>query len=397
MDSVDDLLNDARPQEPRRARPSHPKGWEPGVTVEGNRGTVTALTEGQRDPSWDGVLRHFGFNPDEFEILEPVNVRTWDANLGNGEVKQFWYHKANIVRRQAGISKADYEELAKEIRRHKPPKTQSTGDNAFVICPADWQIGKGENGGTPGISKRILRMIDDFESRTRTLRKQGVSLSACYIGGMGDFVEQVDGHYPMQAYGADLSLREQKRLAWRLLMRLVRRASLLYERVVFVALPGNHGEYRKNGKAFTDFGDNIDLEIADTLSDLCKENPDAYGHVSFMVPDKELTVTLEIAGAVVAFGHGHQAKRGGGNAQAKVRKWWEGQAFGMRAPGDAAILVTADKHHFSAVQEGPRTHFQCPTLEGASQWFTEGSGLEAAPGTLSFVVGPDGWDHLAIL
>jgi len=46
------------------------------VEVIGGRGHVSSGPTTDRNPDWDSILEHFGFDPKLFEILEPVNVRT---------------------------------------------------------------------------------------------------------------------------------------------------------------------------------------------------------------------------------------------------------------------------------------------------------------------------------
>ena len=60
-----------------------------------------------------------------------------------------------------------------------------------------------------------------------------------------------------------------------------------------LSVPGNHGENRKNGKAFTTFGDNFDVAIFDEVAEIFQENP-AYKHVKFVIPENDLWLTVEV-------------------------------------------------------------------------------------------------------
>ena len=40
--------------------------------------------EKPEDHKWDTYLAELGFNPDDFDIIEPFEIRTWTANMGGG-------------------------------------------------------------------------------------------------------------------------------------------------------------------------------------------------------------------------------------------------------------------------------------------------------------------------
>ena len=202
-------------------------------------------------------------------------------------------------------------------------------------------------------------------------------------------------HNSMQSFQVELDRREQVTVARRLIVKLLRQWAPLFDKVVVLAVPGNHGEHRQDGKAFTNFGDNDDTAVFEQVCEILSES-DAFKHVSWVIPKNELTVTLDCAGTVVGFAHGHQATRGA-NIAAKIEAWWKGQQHGRHPIGDADVLITAHYHHFAAKTDAGRTWLQCPTLDGGSTWFEHQSGARTMPGTLSVVVGRGGWNHLEIL
>jgi len=117
-------------------------------------------------------------------------------------------------------------------------------------------------------------------------------------------------------------------------------------------------------------------------------------NVGYIIPDEQMELTLDVHGTIVGFAHGHQA----GKAQPqKMLDWWKGQMYGRQPIGDADILLTAHFHHLRVTQEGKRTWFQCPALENESTWFKHQVGVVSPAGTLSMLVGPDGWSHLEVL
>jgi hypothetical protein len=135
---ADDITSQA--ESVRLERPSHPKGWEPGIEWDGKVGRITAPTD-NRVPDWRSLLEMWDFDPNQYEVVEPVQVRTWDAAVGNGEVRRMWYHRAQVRRRVAGGP--DVDELVREIRRRKPARRleRLTGETAYVLSANDWQLG----------------------------------------------------------------------------------------------------------------------------------------------------------------------------------------------------------------------------------------------------------------
>jgi hypothetical protein len=383
----DDIASQAA-ESIRKPAPQHPGGWEPGVEWNGTTGRITAPTD-SRLPDWRSLLELWDFDPEQYEVVEPVQVRTWDAAVGNGEVRRMWYHRAGIRRKRAGA--ADVAELVKLVHRAKPvARPASDNGGAYFLALNDWQIGKR---GTAAAIDRIVAAIDASAARARRLKPASVWLAA-----LGDLGENCDGHYAMQSFEVEHDRRDQGILARRLILYAID-AHRGIAPVYVPAVAGNHGEHRKDGKAFTSFGDNDDVAWVEQVAEATALNPDAYGNVTFLIPREQLTLTVQPVegGPIVGLAHGHQAKRGGTTAQTRIAAWWSGQAFGMRPVGDASILVTAHAHHFSIIENGPRTHIQAPTVDSGSQWFAETAGMDSKPGMLSFTVTANGWDDLKLL
>ena len=372
----------------RATKPSYPDGWQPGVAWDGNTGTITGESA-NGSPDWTALLRYWNFDPDEYEVVEPVNVRTWDAAIGNGEVRRMWYHRANLRRKRAGA--ADLSDLLAIVgkRRAANPPRVSAG-SAYILALNDWQLGKR---GTAGTVDRIVAAIDASAKRAKAIRPASIWLAA-----LGDLGEACDGHYAMQSYEVEHDRRDQGILARRLILHAID-AHRAIAPVIVPAVGGNHGENRKDGKAYTTFGDNDDVAWVEQVAEACATNPAAYGHVTFLIPREQLTLTVQPVpgGPIVGLAHGHQAKRGGTTAQQRVEAWWKGQAFGGRPVGDAGILLTGHAHHFSVIENGPRTHIQAPTIDSGSQWFAETAGMDSRPSMLSLVVTQHGWDDLKLL
>lgn len=390
LDELLEVKNEIEKTKPPKRQ--HPEGWEPGVVWNGNEGTVT--TSGipiEEAADWSAVLKVWGLDPDHFQVVEPILFNVW----GNPEGVPNRQWKGKVVRK--GISSgADVQELAEEIKKHKSKKVDfSHGDSAMVVALSDLQIGKGEGGGTVGTVKRFMAGISEVEARWKELVKSGRNLDRLIVVGLGDVVEGCTGFYDMQEYQTDLDRREQVTVARRIIVKALTTWASFAPMIIVAAIPGNHGENRKNGKAYTTFGDNDDVAVFEQVAEIIGAN-EAYDHVKFVFPKNELTLTLDIHGTIVGIAHGHQA-RGGGNSSGKIGNWWAKQALGMQPVADATLLLTGHYHHLSITEHGARTHIQAPSLDGGSQWFTETSGSNARSGIMTLVVNGTGWDDLKVL
>jgi predicted phosphodiesterase len=146
--------------------------------------------------------------------------------------------------------------------------------------------------------------------------------------------------------------------------------------------------------------DNDDLTVVETVGEICQANPERYGSVSIMLA-QDYTMALDIAGVVVAFTHGHTARKSG-HAAAVLEDWWRGQVMGRQSVADADILIAGHRHHFVASEATGRTFLQCPAMDPGSDWFTASSGKHSPHGMLTFCVGRDaygarGWGDLELL
>lgn len=376
-----------------RPRPKHPTGWEPGVDTA--RGVVT-VEGGEKPPAdWSAIIAELGLDPAMWTVDEtaPVQVRTWDS----GD-RRCYYYRATVLPARDARTDVDLDALIKQAKRAKPPKRKPAVDQrrSLVVCLADWQAGKAESGGHDALIDRLLLLSDLVPERIAELKKAGRPVSSLYIIGMGDMVEGCGDQYPMQTYSVTLDRRQQIRLVRRMLMHMVAAWAPLAPAVVVGCVPGNHGENRRDGKAYTTFEDNDDLAVFEQVQEICAQNPEAYGHVKFVIPDGDMTITLDVEGTVVSFAHGHQARRGS-TPQAKMAQFWQDKMRARHPVGDADLLVTAHYHHLALVQDGSRTWMQCPANDGGSRWYEERGGNKTRNGTLTFTVDEYGWADMAVL
>lgn len=374
-------------------RQSVPKGWEPGVEWNGTGGTITLGPTPDRINEWADVLEKAGIDPDRFEVKEPVQFRAWDTAAGD----RLHSYRLTVQEKRSESEKLDLDALKAEIAEHSLPGTSAPiGDEGFVLVIADPQIGSNEGGGSPALTERFLDCVKGAVERVNSLRAEGHELGTLYIASLGDIGEGCDGFYPQQTFRIDLNRRDQQKLARRLFIEALRILAPLFKRVVVVAVGGNHGENRKNGKSFTDFADNDDVAVWEQVADVLAMRPDVYGHVSFVIPNHELDVTLDCAGVITTFVHGHQFGSGT-DASAKAISWWKGQEHGMKPAGESTLLLSGHFHHLSIRQEGPKTHIQAPALVGGSQWFENMTGQRSPAGMLTLRVSAEGWDDLKVI
>lgn len=251
--------------------------------------------------------------------------------------------------------------------------------------------------GVRGTVDRILAAIDGVEDRIKELRKCGRQLGHLVVAGMGDLIEQCSANYNAQTFTVEVNRRQQVRLARRLIRDAIIRWAKFFEKVTVIAVPGNHGENRNDGKLYTTVGDNDDVAIFETIADILSSNQDAYGHIQFFLPEDDLYVVLDLHGIYVGFAHGHINAGGSSTAQKRIRTWWEGQCFGNQPIGDAKILVTGHYHHFSITEFGDKVHIQCPAMDGGSEWWQNLKGEQARPGILTMVVDKNGYQDVQII
>lgn len=392
-----DPFRQAQWEHDRRQRRQHPDGWEPGVDWRGDHGAVTVGPLEQQPSGWEWALREWGLDPAEVEVVEPVQLRAWDAPLGSGETARLYYYRLSVRSRVAG-DRPDVDALIRRINGHrKKPPAANGHSRALVVALSDWQVGKADGDGLEGTVDRVLDRIGMVQDRERELRRAGRPVGMLVAACLGDLVESCDSHYPMQTFGVQAHRREQARITRRLLVKALTEWAGVFPRVLVPVVGGNHGENRRDGKAFTAFGDNDDVAIPEQAAEILSANEDAYGHVGFRLPERDLTQTVDVAGTIVGLAHGHQAKRGGSTPPQKVWSWWSGQAMGQQPVGDADVLLTGHYHHLIVQQAGARTHIQAPALDGGSEWWTHQSGQDAPPGMLTLTVDADGWDDLKVL
>jgi predicted phosphodiesterase len=312
----------------------------------------------------------------------------------SGVLNRQW--KGKVVRKGKN-EVADIEALMQEIRKHKPkPPKPFVGNASLVICASDWQVGKRDGDGLKGLVGRWLQAIDDVEFRLKELRKMGRSIDSIVVLCLGDLVEGCDGHYDIQTFTVEVDRRDQVKIARRLLRDALIRWSKVVPNITVMAIGGNHGENRKNGKAFTTLNDNDDVALVESVAEIFQANPEAYGHIKFAIPTDELSLTLEVHGQIIGITHGHLARSGQG-VEGKLRRWIADQTLGRQKIGDCDILVTGHYHSFKLADWGGVKWLQAPALDGGSVWWRQSTGEIADVGVLTFLVSSQGVSDIQLL
>lgn len=369
--------------------------------TDGEKGHATALLDHANATSRDLVIGA-GLDPDLWQISGRVNTRRWMRYDG----KWLYYYKFDVAAGESDESRRLHiDELTKIIRRRRVPGRVGLAQHrsTYVLEMADWQAGKAEGGeGSDSTAQRWLNGLEEAEREIKHLRKRSATLDDLFLPSVGDLVEGCGGHYDMQTFSVDLDRREQCRMVRELATTTISTLAPLFDRTIVAAVPGNHGENRHKGKAFTNFSDNDDLATLEAVGEAFRLAGWSEDRLQFIFPEghDELTMTVDVNGVQVALAHGHQF-RGGVNALKKAEDWWRGQDFGMRSAREAQLLLSGHFHSFHNVNlTAGRSWIQAPTIDTGSMWFTGGSGITATRGVLSFVLDashPLGYDHLRVL
>lgn len=369
----------------------YPKGWEPRLEYDpSNGGVLTSSPRHAVDGSPDEaeLFAEFDLDPAKWSI---TNLRRSRWQKYDGEWLESF--RATFIPRGLSLSDGDIADIIKDIKKTKPRQKEYGGDVAFLALSGDQQIGKPDGDGTAGTVKRIVEKTDLAVEVLKRHRKNGIPISPVYLPQLGDCIEGYNSQGGKHIWRNELTLTQMVRVYRRLLTYQVKQFAPLADKLIIPIIPGNHDEAVRVGDSMaTTYTDSWAIEAASAVQDALKENPEAYGHVSFVFPaEDELTVTLDIAGTVVGFAHGHQFGR-------DPLKWWADQAHGRQPVGDATILFGAHLHHFHAQHTGGgKTFIRVPSLDGGSTWFRHRRGEDAPPGMVTVTVDTNGWNNLVLV
>ena len=125
------MLEDLQPAKKIEA----PSGFRPAVEFDGNEGVAT--TEGlQSQPDFSEFLEARGYSSDEYEIVGSPRTSQWQRWDGEWLTSYRFHFRKKVT-------SVDLPMLFAEAKKTKAPKPAKTSNGkAFVIAPADYQVGK---------------------------------------------------------------------------------------------------------------------------------------------------------------------------------------------------------------------------------------------------------------
>ena len=386
------LLEDLR----QAVEPPAPKDFRPGVVYAGRDILGATVSTGAIEPvetedEWEAAVRAMGiYLPEGYglqlvraELAGSTNDSAWQRDPDSRTVKRNgtaytapatimrWRYQFKVVLKHSRAD-ADIAALAKEASKVKRVKPLRDAGGEMVINLADFQVGKVDSRGTTADllerSEIALAAVLDQIRRERPV--------AVIIADLGDSTEGFESS-PNAARTNDLQQTEQIRVWRRILWRWIDAVRRLVARVRVVGVPSNHCAVRQGknyvGTTLDDWG----IEVIAQVADIAGANPEAYGHVEFVVPENDQGfVILELAnGKVVAFEHGHLAGQPNGlGPYAKQNS--------RRGIGQADYVFFGHFHHLRCQAFGDGQFLWiCPTNDNGSGWFAK-SGEFSLPGVL---------------
>ena len=362
--------------------------WTAGVTLEGTTGELRTAAKEEPFSNWDDELLSWGYDPAVYEVVEPVRMSTWQTY----DERQLWAYRAQI-RSKSGLTSAELEAMTEPVKRdRRKPVARPTGAYTMVVPMGDWQIGKSDGDGLEGTVARIEDSFNSILDRVNFLRKSGYQIGHLLVASLGDLGEGCTGHYEQQTFSISLDRRDQNKIVRRLARNALMKLAPEFDQVTVAAVAGNHGENRKGSKSFTSSNDNDDVAIWESVAETLSVREELYGHIKWLLPREELSVSVQIGDKVIGLCHGHQAR------SADIVRWWEGQSLGNRPVASADILLYGHWHHFKMTEASKgRWSLGVPAQDGGSLWFAESSGKGSTAGQVTFLLSDNGWTELAIL
>jgi hypothetical protein len=361
------MLEDLQPAKKIEA----PSGFRPAVEFDGNEGVVT--TEGlQSQPDFSEFLEARGYSSDEYEIVGSPRTSQWQRWDGEWLTSYRFHFRKKVT-------SVDLPTLFAEAKKTKAPKPAKTSNGkAFVIAPADYQVGKTDvRGGTKELVERVMQSYDCIEEHLKANKYEKI-----VIVDVGDIIESVSNTADQaQLQSNDLSPMQQVDMAASLMWDLLKRATK-YAPVMYGSVASNHCQWRHNKQPVGKPGrDDWGIVILQQLRRLATE---VGLNVQFFVPHPEdegfaidvFDDGMHILGCI----HGHQARR-----PDQVPTHWRQSTFGSQFLAPATLLLTGHFHH-TRVQElgaapsgGSRWWVQASTMDAGSSWFRRMSGEDSMP------------------
>ena len=349
------------------SRVTIPEKVKPSVEYDGNTGTAVTPGYDSEPENFDEFLVDAGLDPAEIEVIPPVRTSRWQQQK-EGELVWLTSYRFTFRRKNTAI---DLPTLYAQAKKGAPKSNKpETTDKAFVIVPADFQIGK--TGSRGSHEESIARIQASYKTIEKKL-KQG-KYDRIVIVDAGDVIEGVSNKADMdQAVSNSLSPMQQTDLAAALLWDLIKMATK-YAPVTYGSVASNHCQYRIQKQHVGKPGlDDWGIVILQQLRRLATEVglnverwliPQEHDEgFAFRVFEDDDT---HILGAI----HGHQVSN-----PDRFPNLWKSSVFGSSYLAAATLCVTGHFHH-SRVQElggtpdgASRWWIQASTSDNGSEWF----------------------------
>jgi hypothetical protein len=378
------------PDQPARTRFSHPKGWEPGITFDPTTQVPVEITSPPvpkvDGDDWSSVLDSMDFRlPDGYSlrlIAASYDPYAWTRqNVGDkATTAPAWRYKFAVT--EASDVPVDGVAVLDRIKRSSKPRVKFDGEASFVTNLNDWQLAKEAGGGIEATIERLDAYFDMTLERAKDLGRH--NLGELIVLGGGDIVEGC-AIYPNQSFQIQGDRRTQSNLGTTLIVDYLDRLAPHFGRVRVLAVGGNHGEHRINGKRINRH-DNDDCKVfEDAARELSRDQ--TLQHVTFAVAQEQPALTIDVQGHILALTHGHVYGKGkGGEPTLKAYNWYKNMAAAHHPVGDATVLVGNHFHHDLVKNWGTLLFVQNPAADGGSPEFADYSGTDCAPGLSTWVM-----------
>jgi hypothetical protein len=389
------------------ASPPPPPNFRPGVTFQGRSPSeivTPPLPAMDTVPEFEAAVRALGYplpegmtlvlvemqmaQHENFWQRDPVTVEGHTEGVGDAYTapSSSWRYRFKVVPKSARADE-DIAVLMAEAKAAPPspnryPARGAHGTTTRVINLSDFQWGKVDELG--GTLETLARSEAALAIVLKSLEDNPVD--EIVLVDPGDILEGTESA-PNALGTNDLSTTEQVRIARRVFWRWIEALAPHAARFKVVGVPSNHCRVRRGKAALGDALDDWGIEIIAQLADIAAVNPEAYGHIEFIVPEahQEHVLLPLVGGKVLGVAHGHQK-----GSPAALAGWVK--STGRRGLQQADIVVVGHFHHLVVEAFGDEQWlFICPTNDNGSSWFTPSSGERSEPGVLTFSVDARGW------
>ena len=344
-----------------------PRDFRPGLEFDGSEGMAT--TEGLPEaPNFDEFLEERGYPAAEYEIVGTPRTSQWQRWDGQWLTSYRFHFRKKLT-------DFDLPTLYAEAKRTKPKplgKRKKTG-RVFVICPADFQIGKGGSRG--GHLESIQRIHESYDRIEQHLKAH--SYDQIVILDMGDVVEGVSNKADMdQLVTNTLSPMQQSDLAAALLWDLMKIASK-YAPITYGSVASNHCQFRVNRAPVGRPGiDDWGVVILQQLRRLATEVGLPVERWLIPQPHDEGFAfdVFEDGSHILGALHGHQVGR-----PDAFPGFWAKSVFHSSYLAAATLMITGHFHHhrceqISGTEGRERWWVQASTSDNGSDWYTRQNG-----------------------